>query len=339
MVLSIGIIDGRNIWRTDLKKALAILKPIHEKLGDRLWIAGSCSLLHSPVDLTNEKTLDAEFKSWLAFARQKVEEIVLLTKALKNGEKSIEKEMKDCEAAMNSRLTSRRIHNPEVQKRVQGITETMTKRPADYTERCKQQRLKLKLPLFPTTTIGSFPQTEDIRRARHGFKTASLTEQQYNEKMREQIAHVIKKQEALGMDVLVHGEAERNDMVEYFGELLEGYAFTQNGWVQSYGSRCVKPPIIFGDIRRPKPMTIEWIGYAQSLTKKPVKGMLTGPITMLCWSFVRDDQPRFETARQIALALRDEVTDLERAGIQVIQIDEPAFREGLPCGISIGRTI
>jgi len=329
-ILSVGIIDGRNIWRTDLKKALEVLKPLQKQLGDRLWVSASSSLLHSPVDLAYETALDPELKNWLAFAKQKVDELTLVAKALKTGEGSIQKELKECEEAMKSRRNSKRIHNPKVKQRVQSITQEMIKRSAPHAKRSELQRNILNLPTFPTTTVGSFPQTQEIRAARRDFKLNKIQEQQYNEKVRAEIKKVVQKQEELGLDVLVHGEAERNDMVEYFGELLEGYAFTQNGWVQSYGSRCVKPPIIYGDVQRPKQMTIDWICYAQSLTKRPVKGMLTGPITMLCWSFVRDDQPHFDTAKQISCALRDEVIDLERAGVKVIQIDEPAFREGLP---------
>ena len=329
-VLSMGIVDGRNVWRTDLRKALNFLKPIHKQLGDRLWIAGSCSLLHSPVDLSIETNLDQEIKSWLAFSVQKVEEITALSKALNEGEQSIAKELLASEAAMLSRYRSLRIHNPLVAKRSSNIPEAMLARQVPYTTRRFLQQEILNLPLFPTTTIGSFPQTQEIRQLRRDLKNGKLTEEAYQEKIHQHIAHVIQKQEEIGLDVLVHGEFERNDMVEYFGELLAGFVFTQNGWVQSYGSRCVKPPIIYGDVYRVKPMTVAWSTYAQSLTDKPMKGMLTGPMTILCWSFVRDDQPRYETAKQIALALRDEVVDLEQAGIKVIQIDEPAFREGLP---------
>lgn len=329
-ILSLGIVEGRNIWRTDLQKALEYIKPLHKALGERLWISGSCSLLHCPVDLDLEISLDAELKSWLAFAKQKVNEMIVLGKALKKGEESIKQELDESISAAEIRKNSKRIHNAQVKTDIRNITEGMARRFAVYAERSKLQHERLHLPNFPTTTIGSFPQTKEIRATRHQFKSGALTEEQYKAKIRKEIETVIRKQEKLGLDVLVHGEAERNDMVEYFGELLDGYAFTQNGWVQSYGSRCVKPPILYGDIRRPKPMTIEWIRYAQSLTEKPVKGMLTGPITMLCWSFVRDDQPRIETAKQIALALRDEVVELEQAGIKAIQIDEPAFREGLP---------
>lgn len=329
-VLSLGIIDGRNIWRSYLKKILPILHDVHKQIGERLWIAGSCSLLHCPVDLDNENLLDNEQKNWLAFAKQKISELIILGRALRNGEKTVEKELNESEKALENRIHSKRIHNPAVKKRCQFVLEEMKTRLQPYKERYKSQHKRLQIPLFPTTTIGSFPQTQVIRSARHDYKAKIIDEKQYNEIIKEQIAKAIKLQEELQLDIFVHGEAERNDMVEYFGELLEGFAFTQNGWVQSYGSRCVKPPIIYGDVYRSIPMTVSWITYAQSLTYKPVKGMLTGPITMVCWSFVRDDQPRYETAKQIAFALRDEVADLEKAGIKIIQIDEPAFREGLP---------
>lgn len=328
-VLSVGIVDGRNIWRHDLRQSLKILKPLHQKRGDKLWIGSSCSLLHCPLDLKNEHKLDAEIKQWLAFATQKLHEISTLALALNKGESAISFELAMSDQTIDSRTHSPRIHHHAVKQRMNQITETMVNRNVPYHLRQKVQKA-LNLPLFPTTTIGSFPQTQEIRLQRQQYKAGKLETKTYEDNMRQHIHHSIQKQEEIGIDVLVHGEAERNDMVEYFGELLEGFAFTENGWVQSYGSRCVKPPIIFGDVSRTKPMTIEWISYAQSLTAKPVKGMLTGPITILCWSFVRDDQPRFETANQIALALRDEVDDLVHAGIQIIQIDEPAIREGLP---------
>lgn len=329
-ILSVGIVDGRNIWRTDLRKALDLLKPLNEQLKDRLWVASSCSLLHCPTDLASETKLDPEVKSWFAFAKQKLDEISLLTDALNKGEACVEKELRENDLIMQSRRTSVQIHNDKVKQRCASITAEMTKRKNPYLIRKLAQKSVLNLPDFPTTTIGSFPQTTEIRKLRQEYKAGRITTQDYRDEIKKHIAHAIYKQLDLEIDVLVHGEPERNDMVEYFGELLNGFAFTQNGWVQSYGSRCVKPPIIFGDINRPEPMTIEWASYAQSLTSKPVKGMLTGPITILSWSFVRDDQSRFETAKQIALALRDEVDDLIQAGIQVIQIDEPAFREGLP---------
>ncbi len=329
-VLSLGVVDGRNVWRTDLDKALSLLEGAKERLGDRLWVAPSCSLLHSPVDLSLEPDLDEEFRSWLAFAVQKVAEVVTLKRGLAEGRAGIEQELAGSQAAVASRKSSPRIHRSAVKARLMGLSEEDGRRGSDYAQRRVLQQKMLGLPLFPTTTIGSFPQTQAIRNARRDFKAGRISEADYTAQMRAEIDLAVRKQEEIGLDVPVHGEAERNDMVEYFGELLEGYAFTANGWVQSYGSRCVKPPIIFGDVHRPKPMTVEWSEYAQSLTPRPMKGMLTGPVTMLQWAFVRDDQPRSTTAMQIALALRDEVTDLESAGIKLVQIDEPALREGLP---------
>jgi 5-methyltetrahydropteroyltriglutamate--homocysteine methyltransferase len=329
--LSLGLVDGRNIWRTDLDKALATAEKAVAKLGkERVIIAGSCSLLHSPVDLAEETKLDAEFKSWLAFATQKLEEIATLTNALNNGVASVSAQLETSRTAIASRSSSNRVHNPAVKQRLAAVTKDMATRKHPFAQRREAQVKALGLPLFPTTTIGSFPQTPEVRKYRADLKRGDITEAQYNAAMEEKIREVVTYQEEIGIDVLVHGEFERNDMVEYFGELLEGYAFTKNGWVQSYGSRCVKPPIIFGDVNRPTAMTVEWTAFAQSLTKSWMKGMLTGPITMLQWAFVRDDQPRSETCRQIALAIRDEVADLEKAGIKIIQIDEPAIREGLP---------
>lgn len=329
-ILSLGVIDGRNIWRADIEKALVMLDGVKDRLGDRLWVAASCSLLHSPVDLALETKLDEEFKSWLAYATQKVAEIVAVRDGVDRGRAAIGPMLDASRTAVQSRATSKRIHRAAVKERTAALTADADRRHAVYAERARQQREKLKLPLLPTTTIGSFPQTQAIRNARRDFKAGRIGEAEYNERMQQEIALAVRKQEEIGIDVLVHGEAERNDMVEYFGELLDGYAFSENGWVQSYGSRCVKPPIIFGDVSRPQPMTVAWTTYAQSLTKKPMKGMLSGPMTMLQWSFVRDDQPRSTTALQIAFALRDEVLDLEKAGITVVQIDEPALREGLP---------
>ncbi len=329
-VLSIGIIDGRNTWRTDLEAALATLEESRQRLGERLWIAPSCSLLHVPVDLEQESGLDDELKGWLAFAVQKLEELSLLREALFGDREAVAEKLADSRRARESRADSPRIHSPAVRQRLEQLDESIARRNLPYRERAPLQRAWLRLPLFPTTTIGSFPQTPEIRRVRREFREGSLGEQDYTTRMRREIAQVVERQEQLGLDVLVHGEPERNDMVEYFGEMLEGFAFTSHGWVQSYGSRCVKPPIIYGDVSRPRPMTVDWIRYAQSLTDKPVKGMLTGPVTILNWSFVRDDQPRSTTCAQIALAIRDEVSDLERDGIKVIQIDEAALREGLP---------
>jgi len=329
-VLSLGVVDGRNIWRSDLARSLSTLSRVQAVLGERLWIAPSCSLQHCPVDLELETRLDEEIKSWLAFSIQKLHEVAALGRGLNHGEDAISDILAASAEASRARAQSARIHNPVVQERLQGLTQKESERARPFPARQARQRQRFKLPLLPTTTIGSFPQTPEIRQARAAFKKSELGNLQYLEAMRDEIALAIRKQEEIGLDVLVHGEAERNDMVEYFGEQLWGYAFTENGWVQSYGSRCVKPPILYGDIYRPEPMTVDWIQYAQSLTSRPVKGMLTGPVTMLMWSFVRDDQPRADTALQLALAIRDEVADLERAGIGMIQIDEPAFREGLP---------
>ncbi len=329
-VVSLGVINGRNIWKTDLNAALDWLEPLSRRLGNRLWLAPSCSLLHVPVDLESEVKLDPEIKSWLAFARQKLDELLVLSVALNEGRAAVHAELNANAAAIASRRQSPRVHNPAVQAALRKIDARLGERQSPYPQRAEKQRPRLKLPLFPTTTIGSFPQTKEIRQTRSAFKNGKLDAASYRETMRKEIAQCVWQQERLGLDVLVHGEPERNDMVEYFGEQLEGYAFSEFGWVQSYGSRCVKPPILFGDISRPKPMTVEWITYAQSLTDKPMKGMLTGPVTILNWSFVRDDQPRSVSCRQLALAIREEVLDLEKAGIRVIQIDEAALREGLP---------
>ncbi|MGS0742663.1 5-methyltetrahydropteroyltriglutamate--homocysteine S-methyltransferase [Glaciimonas sp. GG7] len=334
-VLSVGVVDGRNLWRSDLDTILTRLKPLQAQLGDRLWVASSCSLLHVPVDLKHEDKLDQELKSWLSFATQKLSEIVALKEALNTDPasacaKEVEAEFVASRAALASRSSSTRIHNPLVQKRLAEVTAAHAERTSGFETRINKQQKKFDLPLFPTTTIGSFPQTAEIRQSRAAYKRGEIGHLDYLDQMRNEIRLVVQKQEELGLDVLVHGEPERNDMVEYFGEQLWGYAFTANGWVQSYGSRCVKPPVIYGDVYRPEAMTVGWSQFAQTLTAKPMKGMLTGPVTMLQWSFVRDDQPRETTALQIALALRDEVCDLEKAGIGMIQIDEPAFREGLP---------
>jgi 5-methyltetrahydropteroyltriglutamate--homocysteine methyltransferase len=329
-VLSIGVIDGRNIWKTDLNATLDWLEPIAEKLGERLWIAPSCSLLHVPVDLDSEEKLDADIRSWLAFAKQKLAELAVLGKAINEGRATVADELAANQTAIDSRKNSERVHNPAVKAAVKNITPEMGKRQSPYAARNAKQRVHLNLPLYPTTTIGSFPQTPEIRQTRMAYKKQKISVDEYTAKMKAEIEHAVREQEKLGLDVLVHGEAERNDMVEYFGEQLDGYVFSQFGWVQSYGSRCVKPPILLGDISRPKEMTVEWIKYAQSLTDKPMKGMLTGPVTILNWSFVRDDQPRSESCLQLALAVCQEVLDLEAAGVNVIQIDEAALREGLP---------
>ncbi len=328
MVLSAGIVDGRNIWRTDFEQALEVLVRVRQVVGEeRLMIASSCSLLHSPVDLEEEKTLDPELKNWMAFAVQKCEEISLLGDIL---------DCWDCSEALaenteviQSRRNSSRTVNEAVRKRCALVNDQMLNRNSAYPERSEAQSW-LNLPLFPTTTIGSFPQTMEIRRQRRLHGKGELHTKEYVRFLESEIREIVKKQEELGLDVLVHGEVERNDMVEYFGQQMEGFCFTENGWVQSYGSRCVKPPVIYGDVTRSGPMTVEWSTFTQSLTKKPVKGMLTGPVTILSWSFVRDDLERSEVCRQIALALRDEVQELEGAGIKVIQIDEAAFSEGMP---------
>ena len=329
-MLSLGVINGRNIWKTDLTAVLDWLEPLAARLGDRLWIAPSCSLLHVPVDLAGEQKLDAEVKSWLAFALQKLDELRVLGRALREGRAAVQDALAANQAALAARRASPRVHNPAVQAAGARINAGMGQRKSPYAVRAAKQAAFLKLPAYPTTTIGSFPQTAEIRHARSEFKAGRLDHQAYQSAMRAEIERSVREQERLELDVLVHGEAERNDMVEYFGEQLDGYAFSQSGWVQSYGSRCVKPPILFGDISRPKAMTVEWITYAQSLTRKPMKGMLTGPVTILNWSFVRDDQPRSASCRQLALAIRQEVLDLEQAGVRVIQIDEAALREGLP---------
>jgi 5-methyltetrahydropteroyltriglutamate--homocysteine methyltransferase len=329
-VLSAGIVNGRNIWRTDLDRARDLLAPLKAQLGDRLWLAPSCSLQHVPVDLDVERELDPELKSWLSFAAQKLDELRWLAASLDGGaDAGTQAALQAQRAALQARRESPRIHNAAVQRRLEAVAQLSRDR-APFAQRIKRQQQELGLPAYPTTTIGSFPQTTEIRALRRDWKAGALSDAGYEKAIRSEIEQVIRFQEKIGLDVLVHGEPERNDMVEYFGELLAGFAFTQNGWVQSYGSRCVKPPVIFGDVVRPAPMTVAWAAYAQSLTEKPVKGMLTGPVTILQWSFVRDDQPRQTTCRQLALALRDEVVDLEKAGIGVIQIDEPAFREGLP---------
>jgi len=329
-VLSLGVINGRNIWKTDLTAVLDWVEPLAQRLGDRLWVAPSCSLLHVPVDLDSEQKLDAEIKSWLAYAIQKLDELRVLGKALRSGRDAVKAELAENQAALAARRASPRVNNPAVQAAIAKIDAGLGKRDSTYALRAKKQAALLKLPAYPTTTIGSFPQTAEIRHARSEFKAGRLDDASYKTAMQAEIERSVREQETLGLDVLVHGEAERNDMVEYFGEQLQGYAFSQFGWVQSYGSRCVKPPILFGDISRPQAMTVEWSTYAQSLTEKPMKGMLTGPVTMLNWSFVRDDQPRSVSCKQLALAIRAEVLDLEKAGVHVIQIDEAALREGLP---------
>lgn len=330
-VLSLGVIDGRNIWKTDLSRALELLEQAARKVGsDRIIVGPSCSLLHSPVDLNEEEQLDAELKNWLAFAKQKLEEIVPLARALSHGREEVREFLEINRETMRVKQQSRLIHDPKVKERIASVMPPMLKRSSPFPARKKLQQARFNLPLFPTTTIGSFPQTKEVREARAQYKAGKNDALVYDDFLRAQTTSAVRFQEEIGIDVLVHGEFERNDMVEYFGEQLAGFAATENGWVQSYGSRCVKPPLIYGDVSRKQPMTVSWSTFAQSLTSQPMKGMLTGPVTILQWSFVRNDQPRSETCQQIALAIRDEVEDLEAAGIGVIQIDEPALREGLP---------
>lgn len=331
MILSMGVVNGRNIWRTDLSDALTILERAAQKIGaDRLWVSSSCSLLHVPYDLDGETKLDPELKNWMAYAHQKLSELKILTDGLNQGRAAIASALLASDQSVKSRATSPKIHNVDVAARLTRQPLSSCGRTSPFPTRQKIQAAHYRLPLYPTTTIGSLPQTAEVRKARADYKSGALSSSAYDDFLKQQIGQSVKFQEEIGIDVLVHGEFERNDMVEYFGEQLSGFAFTQNGWVQSYGSRCVKPPIIYGDVTRPRAMTVKWSQYAQSLTKKHMKGMLTGPVTILQWSFVRDDQPRSVTTHQIALALQDEVLDLERAGIGIIQIDEPAFREGLP---------
>ncbi|MEL7558972.1 5-methyltetrahydropteroyltriglutamate--homocysteine S-methyltransferase [Stutzerimonas chloritidismutans] len=330
-ILSLGLVNGRNVWRCDLDKALNVLRHAAERLGERLWVAPSCSLLHAPVDLGREDQLDAELKSWLAFAVQKCAEVAVLARAVNQPDDAlVQSALQQSREVQASRALSSRIHKPEVQARLAAIKPRHSQRQSGFESRIEKQRARLNLPAFPTTTIGSFPQTPAIRLARQAFKQGKLALTDYTEAMHAEIRHAVAVQEQLGLDVLVHGEAERNDMVEYFAEQLDGYAFTRFGWVQSYGSRCVKPAVIYGDLSRPTAMTVEWIRYAQQQTSKVMKGMLTGPVTMLMWSFTREDLTREQQARQLALAIRDEVCDLEAAGIKIVQIDEAAFREGLP---------
>ncbi len=329
MTLSLGVVDGRNVWRNNFELSLQQIGQAKRVLSsERILIAPSCSLLHSPVTLRQEMSLDGQIKEWLAFAEEKLKEVTQLAR-LAEGRGDALVAYKN-RVASHSRRASERIHRPEVKARCQAVQAEGAKRKTSFSQRRPRQRAALDLPPLPTTTIGSFPQTADVRAARAKWKRGELSDQEYEAFLREKTADCVRLQERIGLDVLVHGEFERNDMVEYFGEQLDGFAFTASGWVQSYGTRCVKPPIIYGDVARRHPMTVAWSAFAQSLTRKPMKGMLTGPITILQWSFVRDDQPRSETALQIALAIRDEVLDLEAAGIKLIQIDEPALREGLP---------
>lgn len=336
--LSLGVVEGRNVWKTDLKAALKLLHYAANELGEsKLLVAPSCSLLHVPVSLAQEKELDREIANWLAFADEKLAEVETLRVVFESGDLS-HTAFIDNETAIQSRRRSGKVSAPSVQARLATLRGEMFQRKSPFAIRKERQSNRLRLPAFPTTTIGSFPQTGEVRQARAKFRSGEWTKKQYETFLRLRIADCVRMQEKIGLDVLVHGEFERNDMVEYFGEQLEGFAFTRFAWVQSYGSRCVKPPIIFGDVSRPRAMTVDWAKFAQSCTGKPMKGMLTGPVTILQWSFVRDDQPRSETTMQIALAIRDEVTDLEAAGLPIIQIDEAAIREGLPLRRSDWRT-
>ncbi|KAJ3010195.1 methionine-synthesizing 5- methyltetrahydropteroyltriglutamate--homocysteine methyltransferase [Thoreauomyces humboldtii] len=331
LVLSLGVINGRNIWKADLDAAIKIVKKASDVLGsDNVLVAPSCSMLHTPHSLEAEVKMDKQILDWLSFSVQKLDELVVIAKAVNQGEDAVKEALTANRASMNARRTSPLIHNKDVQAEMKAVTENMFKRKSAFAVRAAAQKTKLNLPSFPTTTVGSFPQTKEVRVARQKLKKGEWTQAEYESFIKAETDKCIRFQEKVGLDMLVHGEFERNDMVEYFGENLKGYVFSQNGWVQSYGSRCVKPPIIYGDVSRPEPMTVFWSTYAQKQTTKPMKGMLTGPVTMLQWSFVRDDQPRSDTAFQLALAIRKEVQDLEAAGIPAIQIDEPAIREGLP---------
>jgi 5-methyltetrahydropteroyltriglutamate--homocysteine methyltransferase len=331
LVLSLGVIDGRNVWRADLPALLDRLEPVIARRGtDHVQIAPSCSLLHVPIDLALEPDLDPDLKGWLAFAVQKMGELATLGHALASSRDAVKFALEESAAAAASRKASPKVHDAAVAARAAAITPGMTTRKSAFAARTKAQRWRFNLPAFPTTTIGSFPQTADVRQARAAHAKGTLSDAEYRAFLEQETARAVRWQEDIGLDVLVHGEFERNDMVQYFGEQLAGFAFTKHGWVQSYGSRCVRPPILFGDVSRRRPMTVGWWRYAQSLTKKPMKGMLTGPVTILNWSFVRDDLPRSAACRQIALAIRDEVVDLEQAGATMIQIDEAALREGMP---------
>ena len=330
-VLSAGIVDGRNIWKTNFKHAIEILENAIQKLGkDRVLVATSSSLLHTPHTLASEKNLDDEVRDWFSFASEKAVEVAILAKAVNDGPEAVRSQLEANAKSVQSRATSKRTNNPDVKKRVEAVKKADYERKNPFTTRYAAQKAHLKLPEFPTTTIGSFPQTKDIRIMRNKFTKGEITPEEYEKFIEKEIQDCINIQEELGLDVFVHGEPERNDMVQYFGEQLDGYVFTTHAWVQSYGSRCVRPPILVGDVSRPKPMTVKESKYAASISKKPMKGMLTGPITCLRWSFPRDDVHQSVQAAQLALALRDEVVDLEKAGVNVIQVDEPALREGLP---------
>src|SRR5690606_7890197 len=325
--LSLGVVDGRNVWKNDYKKSLALIQKAVEKLGsDRVIIAPSCSLLHSPIDLDLETAIDPEIKNWMAFAKQKLTEVSEIRQIAEGNTALLEAN----QAAIESRRNSEKVHKQVVKDRIAAITEADATRQSAFSVRQRLHQERFNLPAFPTTTIGSFPQTDEIRQLRAKFKKGDLSLEQYEQAIEQATIDTIRLQEEIGLDVLVHGEFERNDMVEYFGEQLDGFLFTRNGWVQSYGSRCVKPPVIYGDVSRPRDMTVRWSTFAAAQTNKPMKGMLTGPVTILQWSFVRDDQRRDITANQIAFAMRDEVLALEKAGIAIVQIDEAAIREGLP---------
>jgi len=329
LLLSLGVIDGRNVWRADLEAILDRIEPLAARR-DELVLAPSCSLLHCPIDLAQEKDLDPDVGSWLAFAVQKIEELRVLAKALNEGRSSVADTLALSRDAAAARRTSPKIRAARVAARLRETTKAAAERASPLDRRRPLQAGKLRLPTYPATTIGSFPQTEAVRHARAEHDKGKLSAADYEAFLRAETARAVRWQEEVGLDVLVHGEFERNDMVQYFGEQLAGFAFTRHGWVQSYGSRCVRPPILYGDVSRPRPMTVDWWRYAQSLTERPMKAMLTGPVTLLNWSFVRDDLPRDEVCRQLALAVRDEVLDLEAAGAAIIQIDEAALREGLP---------
>jgi 5-methyltetrahydropteroyltriglutamate--homocysteine methyltransferase len=325
-----GVVSGRNVWINDLGRSLRLVRELADETGAEVVVSTSCSLQHSPIDKRNEARLDDEVLSWMSFAVQKLDELATLARALGEGEDAVNAAFDENRKALADREQSPRTRNPAVRERLAKITDADARRTSPFAARRDAQRQRLGLPLFPTTTIGSFPQTAEIRQARMRLRNGEIDDARYLELMHDEIERVIRLQEEIGLDVLVHGEPERNDMVQYFAEQMDGYVFTENAWVQSYGSRYVRPPILYGDVSRPKAMTVEWIKYALSLTDRPVKGMLTGPVTMLMWSFVRDDQPRSETCEQLALAIRDEVADLEAAGVDIIQVDEPAIREGLP---------
>lgn len=336
--LSVGVVDGRNIWKTNLKRAIEIVETVIQKLGkDRVIVSSSSSLLHTPHTLQSEKKLDAEVKDWFSFAVEKAHELAIIAKTVTEGPAAVREQLEANAKSVKARAESKLTNDPKVKERQSKLSEEMYNRKSSFPSRIAEQQKLLNLPLFPTTTIGSFPQTKEIRIQRNKFTKGEITAEEYEKFIEKEIQEVVKIQDELDLDVYVHGEPERNDMVQYFGERLTGYVFTTHAWVQSYGSRCVRPPIIVGDISRPAPMSVKESKYAASISKKPMKGMLTGPITCLRWSFPRDDVHQSVQAEQLALALRDEVVDLESAGIYVIQVDEPALREGLPLRAGIER--